>query len=64
MRDTDLDQIFTTAGAAMLFAVADWDRFHEFMMKVNGRVPVSREQMSRDSVRILLMVDPMRLPDV
>lgn len=64
MSDDDLDQVFTTACAAMLFAARNWQAFCEFMESevISRPVPITPETMHRHGLRIGLMANPERMP--
>ena len=60
--DDDLDQVLTSAAAAMTYAVADWAGFCAYLPYVTGDpVPVSRDQMREHAAAVCRMADPARM---
>lgn len=60
---TDLDQVLTSAQAAMAFALVNYMQFTDWLIGQFGRVPVSFEALQAQALQIGLLIDPERLPE-
>jgi hypothetical protein len=57
-----LDQAFTSAAYAMLFAIDQWDEFSAFILDEIGRLPpINRTSMAIHIQKIILLTDPDRM---
>lgn len=59
----DLDQVFTSAGYALSFALANWDEFRAHAEKYTGRpLPVGWGTVAEHARHIVALIDPERIP--
>lgn len=57
----DLDQVFTSAGYAMWYAMQNWPDFEQFLIRNCGRAPIGLETLTDHARHVTALIDPERI---